>query len=101
MARLSSANLVDPTHCAHCTHARAERRRSIGVCTAGCLAVLALAVLLRPQPGLAQAAPGGPAAQTETVLPTVEVIAPTPLLGSGGDRDKVPAETRVLTDKDI
>jgi len=62
---------------------------------------LALAVLLRPQPGLAQPAPGGPAAQTETVLPTVEVIAPTPLLGSGVDRDKVPAETRVLTDKDI
>src|SRR5262249_45412230 len=100
MAQLSSVNLACP-HCVRCTRAGAERRRPIGVRTAGCLAVLALAVLLRPQAGLAQAAPVGPAAQTETVLPTVEVIAPTPLLGSGVDRDKVPAETRVLTDKDI
>ena len=35
------------------------------------------------------------------VLPPVEVIAATPLLGSGIDRDKVPAEARVLTEKDI
>jgi iron complex outermembrane receptor protein len=31
----------------------------------------------------------------------VEVVAATPLLGSGVDRDKVPAEARVLTDRDI
>lgn len=39
-------------------------------------------------------------AQT-TVLPPIEVVGATPLLGSGVDRDKVPAETNVLTDKDI
>ncbi|HEY3912244.1 MAG TPA: TonB-dependent receptor [Stellaceae bacterium] len=35
------------------------------------------------------------------MLPTVEVVGATPLLGSGVDRSKVPAETRVLTDQDI
>src|ERR1700758_3368680 len=34
-------------------------------------------------------------------LPAVEVVGATPLLGSGVDRDKVPAETQVLTDQDI
>jgi outer membrane receptor protein involved in Fe transport len=34
-------------------------------------------------------------------LPTVEVVGATPLLGSGVDRDRVPAETQVLTDRDI
>src|SRR5260370_2331998 len=34
-------------------------------------------------------------------LPTVEVVGATPLLGSGVDRDKVPAETQVLTDRDV
>ncbi|MGH7058818.1 MAG: TonB-dependent receptor [Stellaceae bacterium] len=70
-----------------------------------CFAVLLLAA---PLPALAQSmpapqsAPGAAApAPMETVLPTVEVVAPTPLLGSGVDRAKVPAETRVLTDQDI
>src|SRR5947209_16836725 len=48
----------------------------------------------------------GAAAQQSTEappmsLPTVEVVGATPLLGSGVDRDKVPAETQVLTDRDI
>src|SRR5215831_20408065 len=34
-------------------------------------------------------------------LPTVEIVGATPLLGSGVDRDKVPAQTQVLTDRDI
>ena len=35
-------------------------------------------------------------------LPTVEVVGVTPLLGSGGvDRDKVPDETQLLTNRDI
>jgi iron complex outermembrane recepter protein len=34
-------------------------------------------------------------------LPTVTVIAPSPLVGSGIDRDSVPAETHVLTSSDI
>jgi iron complex outermembrane receptor protein len=55
---------------------------------------LAGAAMLAPQPVLAQ--------QSETmVLPPVEVVGVTPLLGSGVDRDKVPAETQVLTGDDI
>jgi iron complex outermembrane receptor protein len=57
-----------------------------------------LAAALCPQPALAQAAP---APVPELVLPPIEVIAPTPLLGSGVDRAKVPAETSVLTSQDI
>ena len=40
-------------------------------------------------------------ASTELTLPPVEVVGATPLLGSGVDRNKVPAETHVLTDRDI
>src|SRR5215472_19040392 len=58
-------------------------------------------VLLRPPNVLAQAAAVAPVPQTETVLPTVEVIATTPLLGSGVDRNKVPAQSQVLTRRDI
>jgi outer membrane receptor protein involved in Fe transport len=42
-------------------------------------------------------APGAP----PFTLPPVEVVGATPLLGSGVGRDKVPAETHVLTDRDI
>ncbi len=60
----------------------------------------AVAALLCPHLALAQAAaPAGPS--TATVLPTVEVVGATPLLGSGVDRAKVPAETQVLTGQDI
>ncbi|HEX3884398.1 MAG TPA: TonB-dependent receptor [Stellaceae bacterium] len=55
-------------------------------------------------PGLAVAQtppPAGPGAAGSLTLPPVEVIAPTPLLGSGVDRDKVPAETAVLDSGDI
>jgi outer membrane receptor protein involved in Fe transport len=45
----------------------------------------------------APANPSGPA----TTLPQVNVIAPTPLLGSGVDRNKVPAQNQVLTDQDV
>ncbi|HJU18057.1 MAG TPA: TonB-dependent receptor [Stellaceae bacterium] len=62
---------------------------------AGWLVLSLLAVVLPRQPALAQAAPA------ELVLPQIEVIAPTPLLGSGVDRAKVPAETSVLTGQDI
>jgi outer membrane receptor protein involved in Fe transport len=37
----------------------------------------------------------------ELTLPSVDVVGATPLLGSGVDRNKVPAETHVLTDQDI
>src|SRR6201987_2556360 len=39
--------------------------------------------------------------ETPLTLPPVEVVGATPLLGSGVDRDKVPAQTHVLTDQDI
>ncbi|HEY1300343.1 MAG TPA: TonB-dependent receptor [Stellaceae bacterium] len=84
---------------------RAGTRPSPGVLTHGL--IVAALLLGAPLPARAQsnaapppAIPSAPA-PAETVLPTVEVVAPTPLLGSGVDRAKVPAETRVLTDKDI
>jgi iron complex outermembrane receptor protein len=36
-----------------------------------------------------------------TELPQVNVIAPTPLLGSGVDRNKVPAQNQVFTSRDL
>ena len=66
--------------------------------SAGWLILLVLAAVLPPRPVLAQAAP---APGAELILPPIEVIAPTPLLGSGVDRGKVPAETSVLTGQDI
>ena len=62
-------------------------------------------------PALAQSAPTAssgvavPPAQTTpqatTLLPTVEIVGVTPLLGSGVDRSKVPAESNVVTGQDI
>ncbi len=49
------------------------------------------------QPDLAQGASGS----DEVSLPNVEVIATTPLQGSGVDRDKVPAQTNVLTNSTL
>src|SRR5215472_10971240 len=80
---------------------RAPAERRCRVRAAGCLTVLPLAVLLQPSPVLAQADSGAPPAPTETVLPPVEVIATTPLLGAGVDRNKVPAQSQVLTSRDI
>src|SRR5271157_5514813 len=45
--------------------------------------------------------PDAASAEPALTLPPVEVVGATPLLGSGVDRDKVPAETHVLTDQDI
>src|SRR6516162_11744356 len=42
-----------------------------------------------------------PAEEAPLSLPAVEVVGATPLLGSGVDRDKVPAQTQILTDRDI
>jgi outer membrane receptor protein involved in Fe transport len=46
-------------------------------------------------------AAAAPAPAAEIVLPTIEIIAASPLLGSGVDRAKVPAEATVLTSGDI
>ena len=61
-------------------------------------AALAL-VLLSAVVAAQDAAPTN--AELPLTLPPVEVVGVTPLLGSGVDRDKVPAETHVLTDQDI
>jgi iron complex outermembrane receptor protein len=58
-----------------------------------------LAIALLPAAVAAQDATSGMGAPV--TLPPVEVVGATPLLGSGVDRDKVPAETNVLTDRDI
>ncbi len=53
-------------------------------------------------PAGAQQAPG-PAAQSplSTAVPTVDIIGASPLLGSGVDRDTIPAETNVLKGNEL
>jgi iron complex outermembrane recepter protein len=48
-----------------------------------------------------QAPAAGAGAKQSISLPTVEIVAATPLLGSGVDRSTVPAQTQVLTQQDI
>jgi iron complex outermembrane recepter protein len=52
-------------------------------------------------PGWAQQAPSSTAEPLTLSLPPVNIIAPSPLLGSGVDRDTVPAETNVLKGNDL
>ena len=59
----------------------------------------ALAQITTPPPPAVAPPVVAPPAVTE--LPPVDVVGSTPLLGSGVDRAKVPAETNVLTDRDI
>jgi iron complex outermembrane recepter protein len=81
--------------------ARAQRRGRNDVRAIASLGSLPAAVLLWSEPVLTQDAAATPVPQTEITLPTVEVVGVTPLLGSGVDRDKVPAENQVLTSRDI
>lgn len=76
----------------------------------GFAAIPLAAVALAPPAAMAQtatapSAPSGgpqqPAPAAGVALPEVEVVAPSPLLGSGVARDKVPAETTVLNSTDI
>jgi outer membrane receptor protein involved in Fe transport len=57
---------------------------------------LVLALVLAARNAAAQEAP-----PLTLTLPTVEVVATTPLLGSGVDAAKVPAQTQVLTGADV
>lgn len=68
--------------------------------SAGLLPVMALAQTAAPS---VPATPAAPAASSPdvTVLPNVNVVGSAPLLGSGVERDKVPATTHVLTGQDI
>src|SRR6516225_98210 len=47
------------------------------------------------------ASPSSANTEPPTVLPPVTVIAPTPLLGSGVDRNQVPSQNQVLTCQDV
>jgi outer membrane receptor protein involved in Fe transport len=67
-------------------------RKSLPAVVAGAAAVVAMAQPLRAQQQPAQPVP---------VLPPVEVVAPSPLIGSGIDRNSVPAATHVLDTRDI
>ena len=61
------------------------------------------ALLVLSWAAAAQQLPASPPAVPDQSisLPTVEVVAATPLLGSGVDRSTVPAQTQVLTGQDI
>ncbi len=59
--------------------------------------VAAAATIGLPAVALTQTVPTPPPA----ALPEVEVVAPTPLLGSGVDRNTVPSATQVITNKDV
>jgi iron complex outermembrane recepter protein len=62
------------------------------------IAVLALVCV----PAGAQQAPTDPTqAQPATTVPRIDIIGASPLLGSGIDRDTVPAETNVLRGNDL
>jgi len=63
------------------------------------VAVVPGAVALAQSSGTQAAPVPPPAAQIS--LPDVNVVGSTPLLGSGIDRDEIPAATNVLTEKDI
>lgn len=69
---------------------------------AAAIAVFTPAVVLGPGIALAQAGAGPVgAASTEMVLPTVNIVGSTPLLGSGIERDRLPAQTSVLNSGDV
>ena len=59
---------------------------------------IVLAALAVPAAAAAQTAPS---ASSVPEVPEVNIIAPTPLLGSGVNPDTIPAETNVLTSGDI
>ncbi len=66
------------------------------------LQISAVFVALSGAAGAQQAQPTSINAPDQTItLPTVEVVGATPLLGSGVDRNTVPAQTQVLTSRDI
>ena len=67
------------------------------------IALAGVFLALRTPAAEAQTGPAAPTGSEapQIELPPVEVIARTPLLGSGVDRAKVPAQTTVLTSGDI
>jgi iron complex outermembrane recepter protein len=78
------------------TRSGRDALRAVGL-PAGIAALLPLAWVAAH----AQPTPPGPAEPLSVALPPVDIIAPSPLLGSGVDRDTVPAETNVLKGNDL
>lgn len=83
-----------------------HRQRPCGsrpeVSAASVPAVLPFVVALaQPSVVIAQSVVHPAADSPAVVLPTVNIIAPSPLIGTGIDRALVPSAVQVLTDKDI
>ena len=74
-----------------------------GLALSAAIAAITPIAVLVPAIVFAQAVPDtvGSAPGSELVLPTVNIVGSSPLLGSGIDRDKLPAETNVLNRDDI
>jgi iron complex outermembrane receptor protein len=71
-------------------------KATIAAVTVPCVALAQTAGTTPTRPAAAE-----PAAPGVTVLPEVNVIGASPLLGSGVSRNKVPAENQVLTGEDV
>src|SRR5579872_2306057 len=81
---------------------RPGRRLSAILAAAPAAAALVLAAIGGASAQTASAPPPPePSAGLDITLPQVEVVATTPLLGSGVDRSKVAAENTVLNSNDI
>ena len=65
------------------------------------LAVLALSGMAQPTQAQPVSGTPGPSAPQNDTLQDLIVSAPSPLVGTGIDRDRVPAQTNVLTGRDI
>ena len=75
-------------------------RRS-DACRVACTLAGMTALLLACVPAWAQQAPSDAAQPLSLTVPPVNIIGASPLLGSGVDRDTVPAETNVLNGDDL
>ena len=78
------------------THTRIETFHDLGWLVGLAVFLVLPCVSVRAQP-----APSDTAEPVSVTLPPVDIIAPSPLLGSGVDRDTVPAETNVLKGNDL
>ena len=78
------------------THTRIETFHDLGWLVGLAVFLVLPCVSVRAQP-----APSDTAEPLSVTLPPVDIIAPSPLLGSGVARDTVPAETNVLKGNDL
>ncbi len=78
------------------THTRIDMFHDLGWLVGLAVLLVLPCISVRAQP-----APSDTAQPPSVTLPPVDIIAPSPLLGSGVDRDTVPAETNVLKGNDL